>query len=120
MGSPDMPMFTCNCQNLRMHEYISQSGLPMRRLLAGAAGLGIRLSDRQLERFSHYYAHLIEGNRRTNLTRITEWDAAQDRHFLDSLTCWLGFRDLGSFAQLRAIDVGSGAGFPGVPLKLVF
>src|SRR4051812_1483507 len=112
MGSPDMPMFTCNCQNLRMPEYISQSGLPMRRLLTGAAGLGITLSDHQVEEFSRYYELLIEGNRRTNLTRIIEWDAVQERHFVDSLTCWLGLRDLGPPARLRTIDVGSGAGFP--------
>src|SRR5262245_32326981 len=115
-----MPMFTRNRQNLGMSEYISQSGPPTQRLVDGAAQLGIALSREQLDRFRLYYELLIAANRHTNLTRITDWEAVQERHFLDSLTCWLGFRDLAPCARLTLIDVGTGGGFPGLPLKLAF
>jgi len=90
----------------------------MERLRAGARELGLDLSAQQLERFEHYYTELVSANRRTNLTRIIAYEDVQVRHFLDSLSCWLALRD-GPLWE-RAIDVGSGAGFPGIPLKIVF
>jgi 16S rRNA (guanine527-N7)-methyltransferase len=94
------------------------------RLAAGAQRLGIRLDEDQLGRFQIYYETLIEWNRRVNLTRIIDYEEVQVKHFLDSLSCWLAIQrmpgvpdDLVSI-DFHTIDVGSGAGFPGVALKL--
>ena len=99
---------------------------PMKLLAEGAKELGISLSSGQLEQFELYYRELTEWNRRANLTAITGCEETQLRHFLDSLTACLPFREdadsplPGLPGVARAVDVGSGAGFPGVPLKLAF
>ena len=98
----------------------------MQLLEQGARSLGIRLSDGQLEQFELYYRELTDWNRRTNLTAITGYEETQVRHFLDSLTVCLPFRSHDGSALNglpgvgRMVDVGSGAGFPGLPLKLAF
>ena len=88
-------------------------------LATGAKALGIRLSETQTSRFVRYYDELARWNERVNLTSITEWEAVQSRHFLDSLSAAQALSpqmlQSGSF-----IDVGSGGGFPGLPLKLAF
>ena len=92
----------------------------------GAKPLGIHLSDGQLEQFELYHRELADWNRRANLTAITGYEEVQVRHFLDSLTVCLPFRphDGSALNDLpgvgRMVDVGSGAGFPGLPLKLAF
>lgn len=78
---------------------------------------GIELSAEQLAAFATYRARLIEWNARMNLTRIIEPDAIVVRHFLDSLTCAIVTGDL---SGKSLIDVGTGAGFPGLPLKILF
>ncbi len=91
----------------------------MERLRAGAHRLGLALSDEQLAQFQRYYELLVQENQRVNITRVVEYEAVQERHFLDSLTCLLALGDLlRDSAGLRLIDVGSGAGFPGLPLKI--
>jgi len=93
----------------------------MQRLIDGTRALNLRLTDRQLAAFQLYYEELVAWNERFNLTAITEFEPVQIRHFLDSLSCLLAEetrRALGR-PDARAIDVGSGAGFPGIPLKLV-
>ena len=95
----------------------------MQTLADGARALGIRLSDDQLDAFQTYYEMLVAWNARVNLTRIAEYEAVQTKHFLDSLSCLAAIRrypalSAGLEAGLRAIDVGSGAGFPGLPLKI--
>ncbi len=98
----------------------------MRLLSDGAKELGISLSAGQLEQFQIYYRELAEWNGRANLTAITGCEETQVRHFLDSLTVCLPFRKkpdapLDSLTGVaRVVDVGSGAGFPGLPLKLAF
>jgi 16S rRNA (guanine527-N7)-methyltransferase len=83
--------------------------------------LGIHLSDAQLARFDQLGAALREGNRRINLTRITEPQAIELRHFLDSLTAAMPVLErLNAGEALKLIDVGSGGGFPGLPLKIAF
>jgi 16S rRNA (guanine527-N7)-methyltransferase len=79
--------------------------------------LGISLSSSQLDAFSWYSMELIDWNQRINLTAITDPDEIAPKHFLDSLSCMLvkDFQPGG-----RAVDVGTGAGFPGLPLKIVF
>lgn len=95
---------------------------PMKLLAEGAKALGINLSAGQLEQFELYYRELEEWNRRANLTAITGYEGAQVRHFLDSLTVCLPYREEaeGLPRTIRVVDVGSGAGFPGLPLKLAF
>jgi 16S rRNA (guanine527-N7)-methyltransferase len=78
--------------------------------------ISLNLSSSQLEAFSIYSAELIEWNGRFNLTAITDQVGIEVRHFLDSLTCFLA---IGACAGQRVIDVGTGAGFPGIPLKIV-
>ncbi len=92
----------------------------MERLQVGARHLGLPLSDRQLATFRLFYQELVEWNRRFNLTAITGYEQVQVRHFLDSLSCILAFRDRvrARRGTLRCMDVGSGAGFPGIPIKI--
>ena len=78
--------------------------------------LGIRLTPAQLEAFSAYERELLEWNTQVNLTAIRDPEMVRKKHFLDSLTCLLVMRDT---SLERVIDVGSGAGFPGLPLKIV-
>lgn len=83
-------------------------------LLEQAAGCGLSLSQEQGERFQQYMELLLEWNEKVNLTAITEPKAVVCRHFADSLwpAQWL------SLAGKACIDVGTGAGFPGLPLKI--
>ncbi len=78
-----------------------------------AAGLSV--SDRQAEQFSIYFDMLTDWNQRINLTRITEPEAVCRLHFMDS-TAPMRFI---SFEDLSLIDIGTGAGFPGIPLKIM-
>jgi len=93
----------------------------MQTLIRGAARLGIELDQRAIGRFELYYRELLEWNRKCNLTAVTDYECVQTTHFLDSLTNSLALprKDLDD-PQLCIVDVGSGAGFPGLPLKIVF
>lgn len=83
----------------------------------GATELGLGLTAQQLEQFEIYYRELADWNRRVNLTAITEYREVQVKHFLDSLSLYLAF-PRGPTDCIRLVDVGAGAGFPGLPLKL--
>ncbi|MCL4871553.1 MAG: 16S rRNA (guanine(527)-N(7))-methyltransferase RsmG [Anaerolineae bacterium] len=85
--------------------------------IAAAAPYGLVLSPHQHTQFHHYLALLLEWNERFNLTAIREPEQIWRRHFLDSLSCALVTGDLNG---RRLIDVGTGAGFPGLPLKIAF
>ena len=94
----------------------------METLAAGAAALGLPLGPAQLAAFARYRARLLAWNERINLTAIVDPAAVETRHFLDSLTCaapilarWGG---AAAVPPLRCLDVGSGGGFPGLPLKI--
>ncbi len=78
--------------------------------------LGIRLTPRQLSLFARYEQELLDWNARFNLTAIREPEGIRSKHFLDSLSCVLAWRDT---LPSSLIDVGSGAGFPGIPLKIL-
>ncbi len=82
-----------------------------------ATAAHIPLTDEQLEQFACYQAFLIAENEKVNLTRIIAPRDIVIRHFLDSLTCAGVMGDLNG---QRVIDVGTGAGFPGVPLKILY
>ena len=85
-------------------------------LYAGTKEIGIAINARQIEQFEMYCAMLIEWNEKFNLTAIVEPQEIAVKHFIDSLTL-LKFCDISLGAQV--IDVGTGAGFPGIPLKIV-
>lgn len=89
----------------------------MESLREKAAQLGITLSDTQLSQFETYYELLSEKNKVMNLTAITERDDVILKHFVDSLA--LVKADCG-FSRQKILDVGTGAGFPGIPLKIAF
>jgi 16S rRNA (guanine527-N7)-methyltransferase len=90
----------------------------MERLIIGVIKLGFPLSSSQLEQFATYYQELLDWNRRINLTRITDPQEVPLKHFLDSLTVTLALQPPPYDTGYRVIDVGSGAGLPGIPLKL--
>lgn len=79
--------------------------------------IGLSLTDRQYEQFDQYYEILVEWNKVMNLTGITEYEEVNEKHFLDSLSI-VKSCDMTNVSSL--IDVGTGAGFPGIPLKIVF
>jgi 16S rRNA (guanine527-N7)-methyltransferase len=86
--------------------------------------MGIPLSEDQLSAFEAYYQILIDWNGRVNLTRIVDYQEVQLKHFLDSLSCLLAIRRIPGLSDrpgevdYHTVDVGSGAGFPGVALKI--
>ncbi|MBI1822573.1 MAG: 16S rRNA (guanine(527)-N(7))-methyltransferase RsmG [Nitrospirae bacterium] len=87
-------------------------------LIRGSNALGIPLSDHQLLQFMEYYAFLLFWNKSVNLTTITGEEEVAQKHFIDSLAYTKAF-PLG-YLNLKFLDIGSGAGFPGVPLKIAF
>lgn len=78
--------------------------------------VGIQLSQRQIAAFTKYEEELMAWNKIHNLTAIRDADGVRSKHFLDSLTCMLAWRDQ---PPKSLIDIGTGAGFPGIPLKIV-
>ena len=84
--------------------------------------LGLALTERQLEQFYTFYKILIEWNQVMNLTAITEPEEVIVKHFVDSLSLARAVDGLGDLAEqgCSLIDVGTGAGFPGIPLKIAY
>lgn len=85
--------------------------------IEGLRDRGITLSEQQLHQFETYYSMLVDWNERMNLTGITEREAVYEKHFYDSvsLSFFADMKDVDSIA-----DIGSGAGFPSIPLKIVY
>lgn len=92
---------------------ISEAG--KRQLLEASRSLGVEIGDK-LDRFSEYYDLLVAENEAINLTALNTETQVIHKHFVDSLTCFLSGR-LEGF--LKGIDVGTGGGFPGIPLAIV-
>ena len=115
----------------------------MERLRTKAKELGIVLSDKQIDMFKCYYEMLVETNKVMNLTAITEIDEVITKHFIDSISLCNVFPKLINYTEknyidydenkdlidnssylnkgpIKLLDLGTGAGFPGIPLKIVF
>lgn len=105
------------------HGYMEQlEGAPtapyqLSKFYKGLEGLGIACSNEQINQFLTFYEMLIEKNKVMNLTSITEWEDTVEKHFLDSLSLTKCI-DLNQ--SIYVLDLGTGAGFPGIPLKIVF
>ena len=88
--------------------------------------LHIELSEKQLSQFLAYYEMLVEWNKVMNLTAITDFDEVCKKHFIDSLSLVKAYDVIFSddiqsgLSSVSVIDVGTGAGFPGIPLKIAF
>ena len=79
--------------------------------------LGIVLTETQKQQFDKFYELLVEWNKVMNLTGITEYEEVNEKHFVDSLSIVKAI-DMNKVSSV--IDVGTGAGFPGIPLKIAF
>ena len=88
----------------------------MTTLIDEASALGLPLTPEQETQFDDYARELAVWKEHTNLTAISDPDAVRLRHFLDSLTI---LKAVPMTPGLRVIDVGTGAGFPGLPLRMV-
>ena len=86
-------------------------------LKLSAASIGVELNDVQIQQFIKYHEILVEWNSFMNLTGITEYEEVVQKHFVDSLALCKAI-DIHKVSNL--IDIGTGAGFPGVPLKIAF
>ena len=78
---------------------------------------GIELTDRQKDQFEHYFELLVEWNEKINLTAITEKNEVYLKHFYDSIAPVL--QDLIDNQELKLLDIGAGAGFPSLPMKII-
>ena len=86
----------------------------------GLEELGIELSEKQIDQFIKYYEMLVEKNKVMNLTAITEFNEVIVKHFIDSLA-FVKVVDKDDLSNgISIIDIGTGAGFPGIPLKIAF
>ncbi len=96
--------------------------MPMQLLARTAEGLGLPLNAQQLQQFEEYYHQLIAANRRVSLTSITDYQEVQRRHFGESLAVGAALYRAGVLKPgegARVLDLGAGAGFPGLPMRIV-
>lgn len=89
----------------------------MEQLTNKLSKLNISLTAHQIKQFQNYYELLLETNKVMNLTAITELEEVIDKHFVDSISI-AKVKDMTQ--PMRVLDLGTGAGFPGIPLKIVF
>ncbi|MCR4788828.1 MAG: 16S rRNA (guanine(527)-N(7))-methyltransferase RsmG [Lachnospiraceae bacterium] len=88
-------------------------------LIRSLDDLGIRYDDKTIDRFLRYHELLCEWNSFMNLTSITEWQEVVNKHFVDSLSLVKCVNDM-TDVSYKILDIGTGAGFPGIPLKIAF
>ncbi|MGZ3618200.1 MAG: 16S rRNA (guanine(527)-N(7))-methyltransferase RsmG [Ktedonobacteraceae bacterium] len=93
----------------------ARSTLAFQPFLEGLHCLGLELTAQQSKQFLQYQQELLDWNTRVNLTSITSPEEVMIKHFLDSLSLLMAF----DAPEARLLDIGAGAGFPGLPLKIV-
>lgn len=86
----------------------------------GLKELNISYSDKQVDQFIRFYELLVERNKVMNLTGITDFEDVIHKHFLDSLCLVKALPDVSNKKECKILDLGTGAGFPGIPLKIMF
>ncbi|BCN33021.1 16S rRNA (guanine(527)-N(7))-methyltransferase RsmG [Anaeromicropila herbilytica] len=86
-------------------------------LINGLKEINITLTDKQISQLIEYYEILVERNKVMNLTAITDYEEVVTKHFIDSLSLVNAY-DITK--EMKVIDLGTGAGFPGIPLKIAF
>jgi 16S rRNA (guanine527-N7)-methyltransferase len=97
---------------------IGYNSCAMEKLVQEASSLlNLSLSQRQIAALQRYETELLDWNQRMNLTAIRDVEGVRSKHFLDSFTCLLAWRDR---PPTSLIDIGTGAGFPGIPLKILY
>lgn len=79
--------------------------------------LNIEINNEKIDKLIHFYNLLVEWNEKMNLTGITKFEEVVEKHFVDSLSI-VDVEDMGKVK--RMIDIGTGAGFPGIPIKIMF
>ena len=97
----------------------SYVSLDMSALERDSAKLGISLDSAKLDKFRRYYQELVRWNSTINLTSVTGWEDVVETHFLDSLSI-AGVLPSAMMTARNFIDIGAGAGFPGIPMNIVF
>lgn len=96
--------------------------MPMELLVQTAQALGLVLPDQQIDQFEEYYRQLVAAKRRASLTSVTDYEGVQRRHFGESLAVAAALYRAGLLRPGQGrdvLDLGAGAGFPGVPIKIV-
>ncbi len=86
-------------------------------ILEETSKIGIDLTERQIDQFLKYYDLLVEKNKVMNLTAITEFEEVVQKHFVDSLSI---VKSMNMESIKSMLDLGTGAGFPGVPIKIAY
>ena len=92
-------------------------------LQAGLQELGLQADEKQLNQFDRFYELLIEWNEKMNLTAITDYEEFVKKHLIDSLSLVKIYNlqeKEGTGERIRILDMGTGAGFPGIPLRIMF
>ena len=97
---------------------MNKSNYNLTKLNNGLKSLNISATDDQIDRLVRFYEMVVETNEVMNLTSITDWDEFVDKHFLDSLVLESVFPEIKD--ANRVIDIGTGAGFPGIPLAIIY
>ena len=97
---------------------MNKSNYNLTKLNNGLKALNISSTDDQIDRLVRFYEMVVETNKVMNLTSITDWDEFVDKHFLDSLVLESVFPEVKDVN--KAIDIGTGAGFPGIPLAIMY
>ena len=89
-------------------------------LIDGAQKMGINLRKEQVKKFSQYLELLIQWNQKINLTSLKTPQEVIIKHFLDSISCMKVINKYVDKEGINVIDVGTGAGFPGLPIKIIY
>ena len=92
-------------------------GKSLEKFQYGLNQLGINPSKKMINQFLLFYERMAEKNKVMNLTAITEFDEVVEKHFLDSVSL---AKSMDLHQPIRVLDLGTGAGFPGIPLKILF